>query len=83
MARFRVSKAFNFGQFHLHAGQTVADSAGAAQPGDVVWTGLSSATLGAGFVPLDGSATTMKSGSLKFANEATPTAITGRYSIDA
>jgi hypothetical protein len=83
MARFRLSQAFHFSQFRLAAGKTIADSAGAALPGDFVWTGLNSTSLPAGCVPLDGLANTMKSASPRFANEATPTACTGVQSIDA
>jgi hypothetical protein len=83
MARFRLTKAFQAGQYHLHAGQTLADSAANAQPGDAVWTGLNSSTMGSGFTPLDASANTMKAGSSKFASESTLVSITGRDSIDA
>jgi hypothetical protein len=83
MARFRLTQAFHQGQFRLRAGQTIADSVGAAQVGDVVWTGLNSNTMGAGFTPLDAGATSMKAASFRFANEPAATAISGRDSIDA
>lgn len=83
MARFRLTKAFQAGSRHLHAGQTIADSLANSVPGDAVWTGLTSNTMGSGFAPLDASATTMKSGSPKFASEPSATSITGRDSIDA
>ena len=71
MARFRLAVAFQLGQFPLRAGTIIADSVGGSQVGDVVWTGLNPNTLGAGFIPLDSGATTIKSSS-RFANEANP-----------
>jgi len=63
MARFRLTQAMIIGQFRWPAGNTVADSAAAAQPGDVVWTGLSSTTMVEGMTPLDASATSMRNAS--------------------
>jgi hypothetical protein len=82
MARFRLSMAFNFGSVRLKAGKTICDSQGAAQPGDTVWTGLNAQTIGDGFEPLDGSATTLKNSS-RFAGQPARNSIDGVHSIDA
>jgi hypothetical protein len=79
MARFMTTRAVHFGSTRVRAGKTIADS---QQPGDVVWTGLTSATLPQGFNPLDASATTMKSQS-KWGTALADTTITGADSIDA
>lgn len=82
MARFRLVRAFHFGAVRLAGGRTIADSQANALPGDTVWTGLTSATVGAGFVPLDASATTMKNAS-SFASVPVSATISGVDSIDA
>jgi hypothetical protein len=64
------------------AGVILADSVGASQPGDIVWTGLNANSMFPGMVPLDAGANTMKSAS-RFAGVPDPTAISGRDSIDA
>jgi len=66
MARFRVMSAFYadaVGVGRVQAGRIVADSQGAAQPGDIVWSGLNAQSLPAGFVPLDSDAQAMRTGS--------------------
>jgi hypothetical protein len=82
MARFRLTRAFayNGGANRLAAGQVIVDSSANAQAGDTVWTGLTSATMGQGFVPLDASATTMKSASV-YANEVISATIVGVDSV--
>jgi hypothetical protein len=66
VARFRLTRAFayNGGANRLAAGSTIVDQQSLAQPGDTVWSGLTSGTMGQGFVPLDAAATTMKNGSV-------------------
>ena len=66
MARFRaLSAVYVDGSAvgKVSAGRTVADSQANAQAGDVVWTGLNSQSLPAGWQPLDSSATAMRAGS--------------------
>ena len=63
MARFRLTQALIVGQFRWSAGNTVADSQANAQAGDIVWTGLNSATMVEGMTPLDGLATSMRAAS--------------------
>jgi hypothetical protein len=66
MARFKTTQAFYadaVGVGRVKAGRTIADSQSAAQPGDVIWTGLNSQSLPQGCIPLDSSATAMLSGS--------------------
>ena len=66
MARFRTMSAFYadaLGVGRVRAGRTIADNVAIAQPGDVIWTGLNSTSLPAGFEPLDASATTMRNAS--------------------
>ena len=82
MARFRMTQAFSFGSNRVRAGGTLADTVGNAQPGDLVYAGLTAATLPPGCIPLDAAATTMKNAS-KFAGEAAASSITGADSIDA
>jgi hypothetical protein len=64
MARFGSTVAFVVGGKRHKAGTTYADTAASALPGDVVWVGMSSATMSPGLVPLDGGATSMKAGSI-------------------
>ena len=57
MARFRTMASFYAdapGVGRVRAGRTVADSPGAAVPGDVVWSGLNDVSLPAGFEGPDG-----------------------------
>src|SRR5215471_3890002 len=82
MARFQLTQALVVGQVRLKAGRTIADSAGAAQPGDFIWTGLNSNTVHGGMTPLDASASTMKAAS-KYASEPPASSISGAASIDA
>jgi len=63
MARVQLTAAHLINHVKLKAGTKVADSAGAAQAGDYVWTGLTSATFSNAMVPLDASAITMQAGS--------------------
>jgi hypothetical protein len=81
MARFKLTQAFHFSQYRVRAGGTIADSPANAQAGDAVYTGLTSATLPSGCVPLDASATTMFNAS-RWAGTL-PGNPTGRDSIDA
>jgi hypothetical protein len=81
MARFMLTRSFHFGSTHVRAGKTIADSQGNAQGSDIVWTGMTAATLPAGFEPLDASATTMKNAS-KWASRAADTWISGADSVD-
>ena len=82
MARFQLTQTLVVGQNRLKAGRTIAGSAGAASPGDFVWTGLNSNTAHACMTPLDASATTMKAAS-RFASVVPASTITGVESIDA
>jgi hypothetical protein len=84
MARFRTTQSFYcdaVGVGRVRAGRTVADSQSAAQPGDVVWNGLSAQSLPAGMVPLDGPASVMKAASM-WAGEPAATVILGVHSVD-
>jgi hypothetical protein len=82
VARVKLVVAMHINQYRLKAGSTIADSAGNAQPGDFVWSSLSSSTWNPGMVALDGPANTMKAASI-YANVSPPGTITGRDSIDA
>jgi hypothetical protein len=84
MARFRVQQAFYcdaVGVGRVRAGRTVADSQSAAQPGDIVWTGLNSQSLPQGCIPLDGSASAMLAAS-RWAGVPVSATILGADSID-
>jgi hypothetical protein len=84
MARFKTQQAFYadaVGVGRVRAGRTVADSQANALPGDVIWSGLNSQRLPAGFVPLDQAAIDMKAASV-WANEPAATVILGVHSID-
>ena len=69
MARFGSTCAFtvptsaNGPHKKCKAGQTYADTVANAIAGDVVWYGMSSATMSPGLIPIDAAATTMKNGS--------------------
>lgn len=83
MARFRTSAAFYsdaVGVGRVGAGRTVADSQANAVAGDVIWTGLTSASLPQGMIPLDGAATTMKAAS-PWANTPLSATILGADSV--
>jgi hypothetical protein len=82
MARVKLVGALHVGSVRLKAGSTIADSAGAAQTGDFVWTGLTSATWNPIMSPLDGPATTMKAAS-QYASAGVPATISGAQSVDA
>jgi hypothetical protein len=82
MARFRLTQALIVGQFRWSAGNTVADSQANAQPGDIVWTGLSSTTMIEGMTPLDSSATSMRAAS-QWANVPLRNVIYGVDSISS
>jgi hypothetical protein len=82
MARFKLSQAFHFQSTRVKAGGTLADSIANSQPGDAVWTGLTSATVPAGAVALDASATTMYNAS-RWASVSAWGVPSGRDSIDA
>jgi hypothetical protein len=80
MARFRLTQAHSFGQTRLRAGKSIADP-GNGIAGDFIVNNLSAATITAGMVPLDASATTMLNAS-KFAGTL-PGPIDGVSSVDA
>ena len=83
MARFRVLSAVYVdgpAVGKVAAGRTVADSQSAALAGDVIWTGLNSNSLPAGFQPLDASATAMRTAS-RWANTPISATILGVDSI--
>ena len=66
MARFRTTASFYadaIGVGKVRAGKTVADSVANALAGDVVWVGLNSVSLPAGFTRLDASADVMRAAS--------------------
>jgi hypothetical protein len=69
-----------FGSIKLKPGSVIVDTVGNAQPGDYVWPQLSSATLSPEMTPIDGGATTMKSGS-RFAGTPDKTFISGAESV--
>jgi len=84
MARFKVQSAFYAdagGVGRVRAGKTIADSQAAAQPGDIVWSGLNSNSLPQGCVPLDASASTMLAGS-RWAGVPVSATILGCDSVD-
>jgi hypothetical protein len=84
MARFQTTAAFYAdatGVGKVRAGRTVADTAGNALPGDIVWTGLNAVSLPAGFTPLDASATSMRAAS-RWANTPVGTGCLGVDSVD-
>jgi hypothetical protein len=84
MARFRTTQSFYcdaVGVGRVRAGRTVADSQGAALPGDVVWTGLNSQSLPAGMQPLDGPASAMLTAS-RWAGVPVSATILGCDSVD-
>jgi hypothetical protein len=80
MARFGSTVAFVVAGRKYKAGTTYADTTGNAIAGDVVWVGMSSATMSPGLVPLDGAATSMKNGSV-YASATVPR-IDGANSIE-
>jgi hypothetical protein len=63
MARVRLTKSHYINGLHLRAGTTIADSSGAALPGDVVWTGLNQQSFSNAMEALDAGATTIKNAS--------------------
>jgi hypothetical protein len=66
VARFMTTSAFYadaVGVGRVRAGRCVADSVANALPGDIVWNGLNSQSLPAGFTPLDASASSMRNAS--------------------
>ena len=81
MARFVLLAAHFVGSTRLKAGRTIADTQGNAIAGDYVWLGLSSSNITPDMQPLDGGATTMKSGS-QYANTPVRCTCTGVSSID-
>jgi len=81
MARFRLVQAFHFADRRVKAGGVIVDTQANAQPGDVVFPAMSAATLPAGVIALDGSATTMLAASRWAGVGFGPP--TGRDSIDA
>jgi hypothetical protein len=64
MARFGSTVAFVVDGKRHKAGQTYCDSKANQLAGDIIWTGMSSSTMSPGLVPLDGSAVSMKAGSV-------------------
>jgi hypothetical protein len=71
MARMRLQQAAVLDHIKRKVGQTVADTPGNAQAGDIVWTSLSAATWAPYMIALDASATTMMNAS-RFANTPAP-----------
>jgi len=63
MARMRLASAHVINNKRWKIGTTFADSQGNAIAGDVVWTGMNSASWSPGMVDLDAGATTIKNGS--------------------
>jgi len=59
MARFKMQQAFHFADKRVKAGGVIVDTLANAQGGDVVYSAMSAATLPAGAVPLDVTATTV------------------------
>jgi len=80
MARFRLMKAIATGALRFHAGEIVTDTIPLTVPTDRHWPTLTAATMASGMVPLDASATTMKSQSA-WVNEVLPATILGVDSI--
>jgi hypothetical protein len=83
MARFRVLSAIyvdGSAVGKVAAGRTVASDQASAQPNDVVWVGLNSNSLPAGFQPLDASAQSMRAAS-QWANTPISATILGVDSI--
>jgi hypothetical protein len=64
MARFGSTVAFVVGGKRHKAGQTYCDTKANQVGTDVIWAGMSSATMSPGLIPLDGAATSMKAGSV-------------------
>lgn len=81
MARFKLQQAFHFADKRVKAGGVIVDTLANAQAGDVVYSAMSAATLPAGVVALDASATTMLNAS-RWAGVSFG-APSGRDSIDA
>jgi hypothetical protein len=54
-----LKQAFHFDSKRVRAGGVIVDSQANAQAGDVVFSAMSAATLPAGVVALDGTASTM------------------------
>jgi hypothetical protein len=80
MARFRLQATHVFGDVRAKAGMVIVDTVGNQQPGDFLWTPLSSTTLSPEMIPIDAAATTMKNGS-RFVNAQPKACITGCESI--
>ena len=70
MARFGSTVAFVVGGHRYKAGTTFCDTKANQLAGDVIWAGMSTTSMSPGLVPLDGTATTMKAGSV-FAGKTT------------
>ena len=81
MARFGSTVAFVVEGKRHKAGTTYCDTKANQIGTDIIWTGLSSAKMSPGLVPLDGSATSMKNASV-FATTPVPL-IDGANSIGA
>ena len=86
MARFRLTAAHVMPgppfPRRLKAGTIIADSAGAALPGDAVWNGLNASNITKDMDPIDGSATTMKNSSQYAGTSVKNTWYTGVDSVD-
>ena len=80
MARFRLMKAIATGALKFSAGDVVADTIPLTVPTDRHWPTLTAATMASGMIPLDASATSMKSASV-WASEVLPATILGVDSI--
>jgi hypothetical protein len=84
VARFRTTAAFYSdapGVGRVRAGRTVADSTANALPGDIVWSGLNSVSLPAGFTPLDGAADAIRAAS-RWRNDPIANVCLGGDSVD-
>jgi hypothetical protein len=82
MARWGSTAAFVLNGKRYKAGQTFADTAGSALPGDVVYAPFGSVNgLSPMLVPLDAGAIALKAGS-RFAGSQIPCCISGVNSID-
>jgi hypothetical protein len=84
VARFRTTQSFYadaVGVGRVRAGRIICDSQGAAQAGDVVWSGLSAQSLPQGCIPLDASATSMLASS-RWAGVPVSATILGSDSTD-
>jgi hypothetical protein len=64
MARFGSTVSFVVEGKRHKAGTTYCDTKANQLAGDIIWAGMSSATMSPGLIPLDGTATSMKAASV-------------------